>query len=118
MGTDTQYVIDLLEEMFGEGPLVDPEELLTSDVKAKFEAAHQTEGEIAKAEGEMDPEHEVTVVKVTSLPIGVDFGIGPDLFSESIHVPSKSAKMDKTCHTSIHCYHNKTPTVPHTLTQH
>ena len=22
------------------------------------------------------------------------------------------------CHTSIYCYHNKTPTVPHTLTQH
>ena len=22
------------------------------------------------------------------------------------------------CHISIHCYHNKTPTVPHTLTQH
>ena len=24
----------------------------------------------------------------------------------------------KFCHTSKHCYHNKTPTVPHTLTQH
>ena len=24
----------------------------------------------------------------------------------------------RDCHTSIHCYHNKTPTVPHTLTQH
>ena len=25
---------------------------------------------------------------------------------------------DHSCHTSIYCYHNKTPTVPHTLTQH
>ena len=29
VGTDTQYLIDMLEEMFGEGPVVDPEELLT-----------------------------------------------------------------------------------------
>ena len=42
VGMDMQYVIDTLEEMFGEGPMVDPEELLTSDIKTKFEAAHQT----------------------------------------------------------------------------
>ena len=51
VGMDTQYIINMLEEMFGEGPMVDPEELLTSDIKAKFEAAHQAEGELAKAEG-------------------------------------------------------------------
>ena len=28
------------------------------------------------------------------------------------------AEEPQLCHTSIHCYHNKTPTVPHTLTQH
>ena len=28
------------------------------------------------------------------------------------------ATADNLCHTSIYCYHNKTPTVPHTLTQH
>ena len=32
-GTDTQYIIDMLEDMFGEGPLVDPDELATSEVK-------------------------------------------------------------------------------------
>ena len=73
-GTDTQYIIDMLEKMFGEGPMVDPEELLTSDVKAKFKAAHQTEEEIAKSEGEMDPEHTVTIVKATSWLISVNFG--------------------------------------------
>ena len=80
VGTDTQYVIDMLEEMFGEGPLVDPEELLTSEVKAKFESAHEAEKEAAKAEGEMDPSSTVTVVKAKSLPAASDFGINPELY--------------------------------------
>ena len=86
----------MLEEMFGERPLMDHEELLTSEVKAKFEAACQTEGEVMKAEGKMDPEHKVTVVKAASLPIGVDFGIHPYLFLESVPVPGKSAKIGKS----------------------
>ena len=100
---DTQYIIDMLEEMLGEGPLVDPKELLTADVKAKFEEAHKTEGEIAKTEGEMDLEHEVTVIKATSLLIGIDFGINPDLFPESVPVPGKSAKTGKTVNKFYYC---------------
>ena len=30
--TDTRYLLDMLEEMFGEGPLMDPEELATEEV--------------------------------------------------------------------------------------
>ena len=51
--TNTQYVIDMLEEMFGDGPLVDPEELLTSDIKAKFDAAHNAEEVAAKQKGRL-----------------------------------------------------------------
>ena len=92
-GTDTQYVIDMLEEMFGEGPLVDPKELLTSEVEAKFESACEAEKEAAKAEGEMDASSTVTVVKTKSLPITADFGIDPELYLESYAVPGISPKL-------------------------
>ena len=95
-GNDTQYIIDMLKEMFGEGPIADPEELLTANVKAKFDEAHKTEGKVAKEKGEINPKHEVTIIKVTSLPISVDFGIDLDLSPESVPVPGKSAKMGKT----------------------
>ena len=81
--------------MFGEGPTVDPEELLTSDVKAKLAEAHKTKEEVAKKEGELDPEYEVTIIKPTSLPINADFGIDPDLFPKSVPIPGKSAKTGK-----------------------
>ena len=94
-GTDTQYLINMLEEMFGEGPVVDPKELLTSEVKAKFEKAHQAEVSTAKEAGELDPEHEIKIIKATSLPIGADFGIDPNFYPESIMVSGVSAKMGK-----------------------
>ena len=94
-GTDTQYLIDMLEEMFGEGPVVDPEELLTSDVKAKFKKACQAKVSTAKEAGELDLEHEIKIIKATSLPIRADFGIDPDFYPESIMVPGVSAKMGK-----------------------
>ena len=71
-GTDTQYLIDMLEEMFGEGPLVDPEELLTGDVKAKFDAAHAEEAVIAQTAGDPDPATK-TILYPQSLPIAPDF---------------------------------------------
>ena len=90
-GTDIQYIIDMLEEMFGEGPTVDPEELLPSDIKAKLAEAHKIK-EIAKKEGELDPKHKVTIIKPTSLPINADLGIDPDLFPKSVPIPGKSVK--------------------------
>ena len=54
-GTDTQYLIDMLEDMFGEGPLVDPDELATSNVKKQHKEALQAEKEVAEAAGEHDP---------------------------------------------------------------
>ena len=94
-GTDTQYLINMLEEMFGEGPVVDPKELLTSDVKAKFKKARQAKVSTAKEVGELDPEYEIKIIKATSLPIGADFGIYPDFYPESITVPGVSAKTGK-----------------------
>ena len=64
--------------------------------RAKFDAAHKAEEVAAKAEGEIDPEHEVTVIKATSLPIASDFGIDPNLYPESTIVPGKSAKTSET----------------------
>ena len=70
-GTDTQYLIDMLEEMFGEGPLVDPEELLVGDVKAKFDATHAEEAAIAQTAGDPDPATK-TILYPKSLPIAPD----------------------------------------------
>ena len=50
----------------------------------------------------------------------------PSLYSHIAHSDDKEETdilkpfkgHDPNCHTSIYCYHNKTPTVPHTLTQH
>ena len=95
VGTDTQYIIDMLEEMFRQGPLLEPKELLTSEVKAKFESACKTEEEAAKMEGEMDPSSTVTTVKAKSLPIAADFGIDLELYPESYPVPGISLKIGK-----------------------
>ena len=90
-GTDTQYLIDMLEEMFGEGPLVDPEELLAGDVKAKFNATHAKETVIAQTAGYLDPATK-TILYPKSLPIAPDFGLDPELFPENIVRTEKSAK--------------------------
>ena len=103
VGTDTQYLIDMLEVMFGEGPVVDPEELLASEVKAKFEKACQAKVSTAKEDGELDPEHEIKIIKATSLPIGADFGIDPDFYPESITVPGVSAKTGKPVDKFYYC---------------
>ena len=93
--TDTQYIIDMLEEMFRVEPLADPEELLTSQVKAKFDSAHEAEEAAAKAQGAPDPSSKTSIVKAKSLPIASDFGIDPELYPESIAVSSISAKTGK-----------------------
>ena len=72
-GTDTQYLIDMLEEMFGEGPLIDPEELLTGDVKANFDATYAKEAIMTQTMGDPDPATK-TILYPKSLPIAPDFG--------------------------------------------
>ena len=95
-GTDTQYLIDMLEEMFGEGPLVDPEELLTGDVKAKFDATHAEEAAIAQTVRDPDPTTK-TILYPKSLPIAPDFGLdfGLNLLPENIICTEKSATSGK-----------------------
>ena len=68
VGTDTQYLIDMLEEMFWEGTLVDPEELLRANEEAKFEAARRKEETLAKAEGKLDPS-KGNIIYPKSLPM-------------------------------------------------
>ena len=93
-GTDTQYLIDMLEEMVREGPLVDPEELLTGDVKAKFDAAHAKEATVAQITEDLDP-HIKTILYPKSLPLAPDFGLDPEFFPENIVRTEKSAKSSK-----------------------
>ena len=93
-GTDTQYLIDMLEEIFGEGPLVDPEELLTGDVKAKFNATHAEEAAVAQTTGNLDPATK-TILYPRSLPLAPDFGLDPEFFPENVICTEKSAKSGK-----------------------
>ena len=93
-GTDTQYLIDVLEEMFREGPLIDPEELLTGDVKAKLDAAHAEEAVIVQTARDPDPTTK-TILYPKSLPITPDFGLDPELFPENIVHTEKGAKSGK-----------------------
>ena len=95
VGTDMQNIIDMLEEMFGEGLLVDPKKFLTAYVKAKFEVARAKEETLAEAEGELDPSKE-TVIYPTSLPIMPDFGIDPNLLPETTVCTEKIAKTGKS----------------------
>ena len=78
-GTDTQYLIDMLEEMFGEGPLMDPEELATEEVKKAREEALKEEKKVAEVAGEHDPSVSTKYVIVWALPVPLEFGIDPEL---------------------------------------
>ena len=68
-GTDTQYLIDMLEEMFGEAV-------------------------IAQTTGNPDPATKI-ILYPKSLPIAPDFGLDPELFPENIVCTKKSAKSGK-----------------------
>ena len=76
--TDTEYFIDMLEEMFGEGPLMDPE-LATEEVNKAREEALEEEKKVAKAAGEYDPSVSTKYVIIQALPVPLEFGIDPDL---------------------------------------
>ena len=93
-GMDTQYLIDMPEEMFGEGPLVEPEELFTGDMKAKFDAAHSEEVTIAQTAKDPDPATK-TILYPKTLTITPNFGLDPKLFPENIVCTEKSAKSGK-----------------------
>ena len=67
------------EEMFGEGPLMDPEELATEEVKKAREEALKEEKMVAEAAGEHNPSVSTKYVIVQALPVPLEFGIDPDL---------------------------------------
>ena len=77
--TDTQYIIDMLEEMFGRGPLMDPKELATEEVKKAREEALKEEKKFAEAAGEHDPSVSTKYVVVLALPVPLEFGRDPNL---------------------------------------
>ena len=58
--------------MFGEGPLVDPDELATSEVK-------KAEREVAEAAGEHNPSTTTKFVVICALPLPLEYAINPDL---------------------------------------
>ena len=68
-GTDTQYLIDMLEEMF-------------------------VEAVVAQTTGDPDPATK-TILYPKSLPIAPDFRLDPELFPENIILTKKSTKSGK-----------------------
>ena len=69
----------MLEEMFGEGRLMDPEELATEEVKKAREEALKEEKRVAEAAGEHDPSVSTKYVIVQVLPVPLEFRIDPNL---------------------------------------
>ena len=92
----TQYIIDMLEDMFSEGPLVDPDELATSDVKKQQEEALQAKKEVAEAAGEHDPSATTKFVVIHALLIPLEYGFNPDLYPAINLVTELSTKKPGT----------------------
>ena len=69
----------MLEEMCSKGPLMDPEELATEEVKKAREEALKEEKKVAEAAAEHNPSVSTKYVIVPTLPVPLEFGIDPDL---------------------------------------
>ena len=79
-GTNTQRVIDLLEELFGDPPKeTDLEELDLPPLKHQRSAATAVEASDAVVKQEHDPSKHVRYVRVLDSSTPVGFGIQPDL---------------------------------------
>ena len=79
-GTNTQLVIDLLEELFGDPPEeTDLEELDLPPLKCRCSAATAAKASDAAVKQEHDPSKHVRYVRVSDSSTPVDFGIELDL---------------------------------------
>ena len=80
MGTNTQPLVDLLEEIFGDPPTdSDIEELEAPSLKCKHAEASATEEADAIIKGEHDPSKDIKYIKVEDDLTPIDYGLDPDL---------------------------------------
>ena len=80
LSTNTQSLIDLLEEIFGDSPTdSDIEELEAPALKCKHVEASTAEQADATSKGECDPSKAIKYVHVVDDATPVDYGINPDL---------------------------------------
>ena len=78
--TNTQYLIDLLEEIFGDPPTdLDIEELEAPALKRKCAEAATAEQAGATSKGECDPSKAIKYVHVVDDATPVDYGLDVDL---------------------------------------
>ena len=110
VGTNTQKIIDLLEDMFGNLDLedLDPEELETTAMKDLHQAAAQAEEASVSREHGPIPADKVICVEVRTNPVPIEFRI-PKISvpeSENVKIPSvanPAKKISRFYYNYKHC---------------
>ena len=114
-GTNTQRLIYLFENMFGDLDEPDMEELETDTMKGLCEQVAAAEKADVEVTEEPVPAGGVTHVVITSLPVPIEFGLQPEMYPKTDPVKELSKK-DPTkkvtrfyyaCHKCLHSSQNK-----------
>ena len=120
MGTNTQPLVDLLEEIFGNPPTdSDIEELEAPSLKCKCAEATATEEADAIVKGEHDPSKDIKYVKVEDDLTPIDYDLDPDLVPTVTDVIVKEpngaeiTKVYYQCKSCAHKAQNRTSMVNH-----
>ena len=120
MGTNTQSLVDLLEEIFGDPPTdSDIEELEAPSLKCKCAKAAATEEADAITKGEHDPSKDIKYVKMEDDLTPIDYGLDPDLVPSVTDVivkepnGSKVTKVYYQCKSCAHKAQNCTSMMNH-----
>ena len=120
-GTNTQQLINLLENMFGDPEEPDLEELESDSIKKMREQAMAAEeADVEATEGPI-PSGNVTRIIITSLPVPLEFGLQPEMCpeTESVKEPSKKnpskmvTKFYYACRKCPHSSQNKASMYTH-----
>lgn len=91
-GSNTQRLINILEDTFGEVDEPDLEDLETQVVTQKREQAADAEEEDVVVTGGTIPKGGTTQVMITQLPVVMEFGLQPDMYPISDPIREKSKK--------------------------
>ena len=123
-GTDTQVLIDMLSEMFGEPTTMEPEELDSASVKRQRTSAMEEEEKLAEASGERDPSKGPTTIYPTGPKVPTDYGIESAFLPRSVAIKEADAHGDlviKTYYQCVACPYkiqNKISVITHTRRDH
>ena len=121
LGTNTQSLIDFLEEIFGDPPTdSDIEELEAPALKHKRAEAATAEQADATSKGECDPSKAIKYVRVVDDATPVDYGLNADLVPTVTDVIIKepngreSTRVYYQCKTCPHKAQNRASMMNHT----